>query len=231
MILSIDGVIGSVNTGFERMIGRARAEVVGKSAAVLIDGRPDPHVVREVTECILQGREWRGRMSARRRDGCPYTADVSFSPVRDRSGRAVNFVMIARDVTETLQLEQRYLQAQKMEAIGRLAGGVAHDFNNLLTSIMGYADLLAERFARQTPEGGEVRQIQTAVERAAALTRQLLLFGRKQVLSPRIMDPNEIVRETAALLQPSWGMASSWKCRSILPSAGCLRIRARSDNW
>jgi PAS domain S-box-containing protein len=207
MILSVEGVIGHVNNGFERMIGRSRAEVVGKRAAVLIADRPDPRVVREVAECIRRGREWRGRMSARRRDGCPYTADVTFSPVHDRSGRAVNFIMIARDITEALQLEQRYLQAQKMEAIGRLAGGVAHDFNNLLTSIMGYADLLAERFPSGTPEGGEVRQIQTAVERAAALTRQLLLFGRKQVLSPRIVNPNEIVTETAALLRPLLGNA------------------------
>ena len=228
MIQDVDGVIGYVNTGFERMVGRPRAEIIGKPSSLLMDVRPDPGLVREIAESIRQGREWRGRMSTRRRDGCPCIADVSFSPVHDRSGRTVNFVMIARDVTEALRLEQRYLQAQKMEAIGRLAGGVAHDFNNLLTSIMGYADLLAERFPPETPAGGEVQQIQTAVERAAALTRQLLLFGRRQVLSPRVVNSSRKPRRSCSLCS---GRASSSRRRSIRPSAACWRIPARSARW
>jgi PAS domain S-box-containing protein len=207
LILGPDGVIRYVNTGFERMSGRMRSEAIGRPSLSLIDDRPEPRVVREVTECIRTGRDWHGRMSAHRRDGGPLTADIAFSPIRDRTGRLVNFVMIARDVTEALRLEQRYIQAQKMEAIGRLAGGIAHDFNNLLTSIMGYAELLAGRFPQGTPEEGEVRQIQTAVERAAALTRQLLLFGRAQVLAPRLLALNDVVTETAPLLKPLLGDA------------------------
>ncbi len=205
MILSPEGIIRYINTGFERVLGHTRAELIGNSSAVLIADKPDPHAVREVTECIRAGRDWHGRMSAHRRDGAPLTADITFSPIRDKTGRAVSFVAIARDITEALRLEQRYLQAQKMEAIGRLAGNIAHDFTNLLTSVLGFAELLAESFPRETPAGDQVHQIQIAAERAVTLTRQLLVFGRQQVLAPRVVDLNGLVTETAALLRPLVG--------------------------
>jgi PAS domain S-box-containing protein len=205
MILSPEGIIRYVNTGFERMLGHARAELVGKSSAVLVQDHPDPHAVRELRECIREGRDWHGRMSARRREGARFTADITFSPIRDKTGRTVSFVTIARDITEALRLERRYLQAQKMEAIGRLAGNIAHDFTNLLTSVMGFSELLAEKLPRETPEAGQVHQIQKAAQRGVALTRQLLVFGRQQVLEPRVVRLNDLVTETAELLRPLLG--------------------------
>jgi two-component system, cell cycle sensor histidine kinase and response regulator CckA len=205
IILSPEGVIHYLNAGFERMLGRSRAELLGRSSETLAEDKPEPKVVLEIGERMREGKEWRGRMRAHRRDGTGITADLLLSPIRDRTGRVMNYVIIGRDITEALALEQRYMQAQKMEAIGRLAGGIAHDFNNLLSSIMGYADLLAVRFPPGTPVGDEVEHMQTAIERAATLTRQLLVFSRKQVLEPRVVSLNGIVTETAALLRPLLG--------------------------
>jgi two-component system cell cycle sensor histidine kinase/response regulator CckA len=101
--------------------------------------------------------------------------------------------LYARDVTEERSLAQKFLQAQKMEAVGRLAGGIAHDFNNLLTVIGGYCDLLKEQLAPQTPAGGHVGEIGRAARQASALTRQLLAFSRKQFLMPQVIDPNELL--------------------------------------
>jgi len=205
MILSPDGVIRNVNAGFERMTGRARAELIGKPSTVLIDEEPDLNAVREVLQAIRERRDWRGRMTASRRDGSSYTADIAFSPIRDGGEQIAYYLVTARDITQTLELESRYLQAQKMEAVGRLAGGVSHDFNNLLTSIMGFAEILADQLPPDSPGGNEIRQIQTAAERASALTRQLLAFGRRQALAPRLVSLNEVVSETETLLRPHLG--------------------------
>ena len=122
-------------------------------------------------------------------------------PVRSAAGRIERLVGIARDVTERRQLEQQLRQSQKMEAIGQLAGGVAHDFNNILASILMQVELTAE--AKDLPEivREDLQQIRAAAERAARLTRQLLLFGRRQVMQPRELDLNEIVTSLTKMLQ------------------------------
>lgn len=106
-----------------------------------------------------------------------------------------------REITEQRRLEAQLRQAQKMEAIGRLAGGVAHDFNNLLSVIHGYTELLLRRFRKTDPGRREAEQVLTATERAAALTQQLLAFGRKQVLVPRVLDLNSVVKDMDHMLR------------------------------
>ncbi|HJW14445.1 MAG TPA: ATP-binding protein, partial [Thermoanaerobaculia bacterium] len=105
------------------------------------------------------------------------------------------------DITERKRLEEQFRQAQKMEAIGRLAGGVAHDFNNILTAILGYSDLLGASLSASNPLREEVEEIRKAAERAAALTRQLLAFGRRQVLILEVLDLNLLVREMERMLR------------------------------
>jgi nitrogen-specific signal transduction histidine kinase/ActR/RegA family two-component response regulator len=109
--------------------------------------------------------------------------------------------MIAEDVTERRALEEQLRQSQKMEAVGRLAGGVAHDFNNLLTVIRGYSELMLEEFADSDPLRDEVEEIKKAADRASGLTRQLLAFSRQQVLAPKVLDLNIVVGNMERLLK------------------------------
>jgi PAS domain S-box-containing protein len=122
-------------------------------------------------------------------------------PLRGAGGEIHGAICMALDVTDRKQLEEQFRQAQKMEAVGRLAGGVAHDFNNLLMVIQGYADLLAERL----PAGDSLRrnaeQIQTAAQRAAGLTRQLLAFSRKQIMEPKVLSVHTVVAEMEKMLR------------------------------
>src|SRR5205807_1181187 len=110
-------------------------------------------------------------------------------------------VINARDVTERRSLERQLLQAQKMEAVGRLAGGIAHDFNNVLTAIFGYADLLTEEFPAGSPARQDLEEIRKAATRASALTRQLLAFSRQQVLAPVVLNVNDLVDDVDKMLQ------------------------------
>ncbi|HYX68969.1 MAG TPA: PAS domain S-box protein, partial [Terriglobales bacterium] len=137
----------------------------------------------------------------KKKDGSPLTVRLSGRTVRDARGRTLAFEMIAEDITERAALELQLLQSQKMEAVGRLAGGVAHDFNNLLTVIKGYGELMLEELKTNDPMRAEVEEIQKAADRAASLTRQLLAFSRRQVLAPKIIHLNSVVANMDKLLR------------------------------
>jgi PAS domain S-box-containing protein len=122
-------------------------------------------------------------------------------PLRDAAGEVQGAICMALDVTDRKQLEEQFRQAQKMEAVGRLAGGIAHDFNNLLMVIQGYADLLADRLPAGESLHRNAEQIQTAAQRAAALTQQLLAFSRKQILAPKILNVHSVVADMEKMLQ------------------------------
>ncbi|MBL8794445.1 MAG: PAS domain-containing protein, partial [Planctomycetia bacterium] len=124
----------------------------------------------------------------------------SYYPVRI-ADEIVGIGVIVNEVTQQRQMQQQLQQAQKMEAIGTLAGGVAHEFNNLLQIVGGYSDLMLLRLQPPDPFFDHVRQIKKAADRAAALTQELLAFGRKQLLSPKVLDPNDLVTQVAKLLR------------------------------
>ena len=119
----------------------------------------------------------------------------------ESKGPGDELIAVGVDVTERRRLEEQYRQAQKMEAIGQLAGGVAHDFNNLLTAISGYTDLVREDLPPEDPRRQDLDEVRRAADRAAALTRQLLAFSRRQVLQPRVLDVNDVVRGMTKMLQ------------------------------
>ncbi|MGA7626839.1 MAG: PAS domain S-box protein [Candidatus Acidiferrales bacterium] len=131
--------------------------------------------------------------------GGSYTCHVE--PLRTAEGELQGAICMALDITDRRQLEEQLRQAQKMEAVGRLAGGIAHDFNNLLMVIQGYADLMAERLSENDPLRRNAEQIQTASQRATSLTRQLLAFSRKQMLAPKILNIQSVVVEMEKILR------------------------------
>jgi PAS domain S-box-containing protein len=137
----------------------------------------------------------------RRKDGKMITVRLSGRAVSKPDGSFDSFEMIAEDVTERRNLEDQLRQSQKMEAVGRLAGGVAHDFNNLLTVIKGYTELMLEEFREHDPLRGELEEIRKAADRAAGLTRQLLAFSRQQVLAPKVLDLNSVVNNMEKLVR------------------------------
>jgi len=137
----------------------------------------------------IQGLETRWK----RKDGKPIVVRLSGRRVRDEQGSLQYFEVMVEDVTEQKQLEAQFRQAQKMEAFGQLAGGVAHDFNNLLNIILGFSDLLLEPMSAEDVSRKRVEQIRDAGLRAAALTRQLLSFSRKQIVAPRVLNINDVI--------------------------------------
>lgn len=131
--------------------------------------------------------------------GGSYTCHVE--PLRTAEGELHGAICMALDITDRKQLEEQLRQAQKMEAVGRLAGGIAHDFNNLLMVIQGYADLMTERLAEGDPLRRNAEQIQTASQRATSLTRQLLAFSRKQMLAPKVLNVQSVVVDMEKILR------------------------------
>jgi two-component system, cell cycle sensor histidine kinase and response regulator CckA len=195
------GSILYVNPAFEAVSGYTRAEAIGQNPRILKSGNQDAAFYRRMWEVLARGEVWTGRLINRRKDGILFEEDATIGPVRDATGRVTSYVAVKRDVTNETRLERQLLQAQKIEAVGRLAGGIAHDFNNLLGVIMGYADLVRRGLGADHPLGGKVDQIRKATERAAALTRQLLAFSRKQVLQPKVIDLNGVLRDVEPMLR------------------------------
>ena len=140
-------------------------------------------------------------MINRRKDGSLYTEDQAVTPILDASGAITHFVAIKKDITERLQLEAQFRQAQKMESVGQLASGIAHDFNNLLTVINGMSELVLAQISPDDPMHADVQEIRRAGERAATLTRQLLAFSRQQILEPRVLNLNTVVAGMESLLR------------------------------
>ncbi|MCX7867500.1 MAG: PAS domain S-box protein [Limisphaera sp.] len=195
-----EGVILYANPAVERVTGYAREELLGQTWRRFESGQHPEGIYRQLWETVRRGATWKGRVTNRRRDGQLYEAELTVSPVRDAGGRIVNFVAVCRDITQRVALEQRLQQAQKLEAIGQLAAGVAHEFNNLLTIIQGNA-LLMNRDALSAEDAYCVDQIVHATQRAAQVTRQLLLYSRKQPMHMGAVDLNEVVRHTVSMLE------------------------------
>jgi len=191
VITDVQGNIEYVNPAFTRITGYTREEVLGQNPRILKSGKHDAALYQELWATILKGETWRGKIINRRKDGAFYTEEMNVAPVRSPYGEATHFIATQRDVTRQDQIEEHLRQVQKIEAVGRLAGGVAHDFNNLLTIICGYGQLLRDRVAPN--DRSAVEEILKASDRAAALTRQLLAFSRRQLLTPQVLDLNSVI--------------------------------------
>jgi two-component system cell cycle sensor histidine kinase/response regulator CckA len=188
------------NQGAERLYGWPAVEALGADADRLLYRELTP-ALAEAKRVVKEVGEWSGELTKMTRDCRAVVVMSRWTLLRDEAGRPRGVFVIDTDVTERNRLEAQLRQAQRLEAIGALAGGVAHDFNNLLTVINGYAEMVLDA-GRLGPDDRElVRQIHRAGDRAAALTRQLLAFSRKQVLAPRVLDLNALLNETEKMLR------------------------------
>jgi PAS domain S-box-containing protein len=201
VITDATGAIQYVNPAFERISGFSRHEALGRNPRIQKSGHQDEAFYREMWRTLTAGETWRGRLVNRRKDGSTYTEEVSISPVLDATDTVASYVAVKRDITHEQSLEAQLRQAQKMEAVGHLAGGVAHDFNNLLTAILGYGELLLSSHSDDLVVCEEIGQILGAARRAERLTRQLLAFSRKQVLLPEPLSLNLVLMELEGLLE------------------------------
>jgi PAS domain S-box-containing protein len=192
-ISSPRSVMQYVNRAVEECTGFDRAELIGQPVGRMLGAIDDDPVFRAIRGQVASGQSWIGRLPCRRKDGTPYMIDLSIAHVRSASGEVVAVVGVGRDVTADLAMEEERRQAQKMETIGRLAGGVAHDFNNLLSPILGYAELMVNELPPEDPHHESASIIFSAAERAKHLTQQLLAFGRKQVINTVPTDVTQSV--------------------------------------
>src|SRR5438309_890380 len=219
---SLAGTITSRTPAFETITGWRREEWVGQPFERLVHPEDLPLALE------LLGRGVRGELRpasqfrVRTAKGDYRVGEFSATP-QLHDGRLVGILGIGRDVTERVQLEQQLRQAQKMEAVGRLAGGIAHDFNNILTAITGYADLLLEDLGATDPRRQDADEIHKAADRAAGLTRQLLAFSRQQVLQPTVLEVNTLVSDLEKMLRRLLGEDVALSTR-LAPTTG--RVKA-----
>ncbi|HZI34087.1 MAG TPA: PAS domain S-box protein, partial [Candidatus Binatia bacterium] len=195
------GQIEYVNPKFTMVTGYTPGEVYGKNPRLLKGSDTPAGEYQHLWETITSGREWHGTFHNRKKNGEFYWETASISPITDGNGRITHFLAIKEDVTKQKALEEQFRQMQKMEAIGRLAGGVAHDFNNILAIILMQAELMASNGALPPEERECAGEISKAAQRGANLTRQLLMFSRRQVLQPRDVDLNEVLTSFTRMLQ------------------------------
>ena len=208
LITDTRGAIEYANSAFTRLTGYTLEEVKGENPRLLQSGETPAETYADLWRTIGAGGEWHGEMSNRRKDGTIYLEYASISGIRDAEGHLLSYLSVAEDITERRRAEEalretreQLLQSQKLEAVGRLAGGVAHDFNNILGVVLGHAELLLRKLHPGDENRPRLEQILTAARRAADLTRQLLAFSRRQVLRAQVVDLNAVVMDTREILE------------------------------
>ena len=205
-----EGVVTMWNPAAERIFGWSENEALG-AALPFVPAEMQAEFLALRRRALLGEAFTEPELHRRRADGSPIVVSASISPLRRTDGTIYGIMSILMDVTERKAaeetrerltiVEEQLRQSQKMEAVGRLAGGVAHDFNNLLTAISGYSDLLLHRLPDDSTLRRDVEEIRKAGDRAAVLTRQLLAFSRHQVLQPMVLDMNSMVTNMGQMLR------------------------------
>lgn len=216
------GRVQMCNRAFERLFQYRQGEIAGAQLDDLINTKEAPTEPAEVTERLLAGEGVHLTTKRRRKDGT--VVDVELHGVPLRVGAEKRAFGLYQDITERKALEDQLRQSQKMQAVGRLAGGLAHDFNNLLMVIQGHTELLRQTIGSGGPHYRHIEQIQKAAERAASLTQQLLAYSRRQLIAPTILDLNFIVAEMGKMLPSLVG-----EDVELVTSTHALRGQVKAD--
>jgi two-component system cell cycle sensor histidine kinase/response regulator CckA len=212
-----------VNPAFITMTGYTAAEAIGKTPRILQGLRTDRKVLDRLRHNLEHGEAFAGEAINYRKDGTEFDLEWQIAPIRNASGKITHFVAIQRDITERKRFEAQLLQSQKMETVGKLAGGIAHEFNSILTAIIGQSELLLGDLPPENPLVKSAAEIRKAAERAAVLTRQLLAYGRKQILEPEILDLNTVVTGMDNVLLHLMGRGVEVRFN---PAAGLKTVKA-----
>jgi len=225
-VIGVDahGVIAYANPLAEAAFGWSRDELIGRPVETLVpEALTQAHVAHR--SAFVESPSTRPMgigldLAARRHDGSEFPVEISLVPLDTPDGLLVLATVV--DITARRALESQLFEARKMESIGRLSGGIAHDFNNILTGIIGFADL-ALAAPPGTDVGADLRTIREAAQRAAGLTQQLLAFGRRQVLRPQFVDPNDVINATEPMLRRLIGEQVELIV-SMSPQVGTIRV-------
>jgi len=201
VITDNQGIIQYVNPAFENITGYSHEEAIGQNPRLLKSGEHDLKFYEQMWGTIKAGKVWSGKLTNRTKEGTLYYEDATISPVKDSSGNIVNFVAVKRDITEHLELSRQLFQAQKMEAIGTLAGGVAHDFNNILQVALGYSELMLGDEGLPQRYKSDLRKINQSAKCGADLVHRLLTFSRKTEVKPLPLNLNRRINEVRKMLE------------------------------
>jgi two-component system cell cycle sensor histidine kinase/response regulator CckA len=194
-----------VNPAFTKMTGYTAEEVMGKTPRILHGPRTDNVVIKRLRDDLERGETFEGEAINYRKDGTEFTLEWQTAPIRDESGTITHFLALQRDVTARKRFETQMFQAQKMETVGRLAGGIAHEFNSIMTAIIGQSELLIGDLPAGSTLAESATEISKAAGRAATLTRQLLAYGRRQFLQPETINLNRLIADMDGVFQHLMG--------------------------
>jgi PAS domain S-box-containing protein len=219
LALDVDSNVTTWSTMAEQIFGWSSPETLGRPLPFAFEG---PHeVIQELIDCTRHGEFVSGReIKSRRRDGTPFEASIWTAPLWDGE-RISGILLTIADISDRKRLEEQLRLAQKMEAVGRLAGGVAHDFNNLLTVINGYSAMLADSMKNDRYAASQAEEILGAGTRAASLVAQLLAFSRRQMIVPRPMEMNKLILDVERMLRRVIGEHIQIRTR-LDPNAGWI---------
>jgi two-component system, cell cycle sensor histidine kinase and response regulator CckA len=199
--LTPKGIILTWNFGAERIFGYSAGEAVGQSILFLSPPNLPTESPKLLEMAALAEAVEHLDTTCAKKDGTPVQVALTLSPIKNSNGQVVGVSGVARDITESKHLEEMLRRAQKMEAVGLLAGGIAHDFNNLLNVIIGYSEILLNGGHLDPKMHSKCEEIKKAGDRAASLTRQLLVFSRQRVLESKVLNLNTVVLETVKMLE------------------------------
>jgi PAS domain S-box-containing protein len=225
MITDLHGTIIHVNRALEQLSGYRRDELVGQKPSLLKSGQHPPEVYAGLWSTVLARGLWQGELTNRCKDGRLVEVSLTVSPVLDAHGQLTHLTGILRDVSERKHLERQLMQAQKMQGVGTLAAGVAHEFNNLLAGISGYASLALHDTPAGAPSAEFMGNVVALSERAARLTRQLLIYARKPELTRKPTVVVDLVAATLDLMRQTVGL----EARLEAPAAASPELLVSAD--
>ena len=201
MITDLSGTIEYVNPKFCEVTGYDNSEVIGLNPRILKSGKTSQEVYKDLWESITAGKQWHGILCNRKKSGDLYWENSSICPIVDEKGAITHFVAVKEDITEKIMLEKQLIQAQKLESIGRLAGGIAHDISNVLSIIIGNIQLIMMELEKDHSIYQSCSDILEAGRRCRNLIRQLMAFARKQTVKPVVLDLNEAIGASEKMLE------------------------------